>query len=79
MEKHQALVRQLLNGGTCCHTDFCCPSTNRVAQLTLATAAATEVTPGEIGSEDISRSGNQNFHPISVQVAQASTKETKLN
>lgn len=62
MEKHQGLVRLLLNGGTCSHTDICCPSTDRVAQLTLATIAATEVTPGETGSEDISRSGKQNFH-----------------
>lgn len=77
MEKHQGLVRQSLNGGTCSHTDICCPSTDRIAQLTLATTTAAEVTPGETWSEDISRSSNQNFHPIYffVQVALATTKE----
>lgn len=76
MEKHQGLVRQSLNGRTCSHTDICCPSTDRTAQLTLATTAAAEVTPGETWSEDISRHGNQNFHHIFyVQVALATTKE----
>lgn len=64
MEQRRGLVRQSLNGGTCSHTDIFCPSTDRIAQLTLATTAAAEVTPGETWSEDVSRSGNQNFQHI---------------